>query len=377
MNHVKKGLGLGLNIRKKPNPSILDEDPPEKTKFQLGRKLVANQEFTALEKTDETVAEELQRIQSKHSQKSINMVQDALNEDANLFDYDAAYDGLKAQELYAKRQRDGVQDGSGQKKARYMEQLINSANERKKYLERAKERKLQAEREAEGDVFGNKEEFVTQAYLDKQKQLQEEEEAEKKQQEKERLDAASRDRPNAAFYRNLLDKRTAGAPLVLGDSNMSAALLASRKEEQDKEEEKLKKLQLASDSGLVLNDNAEVVDKRQLLTGGLNISSKAIQRKQLQEAAARDSERERREKDAQIRKREAEKRREADELARRHTVMALQQKERIVRQATEKEASKEKTALETLTKTSLDSSGIQDAKARYLARKAATEKKAD
>ncbi|KAJ3334057.1 hypothetical protein HDU91_002799 [Kappamyces sp. JEL0680] len=325
MNHVKKGLGLGLNIRKKPNPSILDEDPPEKTKFQLGRKLVANQEFTALEKTDETVAEELQRIQSKHSQK-------------------------------------------------------------KKYLERAKERKLQAEREAEGDVFGNKEEFVTQAYLDKQKQLQEEEEAEKKQQgglepaddlEKERLDAASRERPNAAFYRNLLDKRTAGAPLVLGDSNMSAALLASRKEEQDKEEEKLKKLQLASDSGLVLNDNAEVVDKRQLLTGGLNISSKAIQRKQLQEAAARDSERERREKDAQIRKREAEKRREADELARRHTVMALQQKERIVRQATEKEASKEKTALETLTKTSLDSSGIQDAKARYLARKAATEKKAD
>jgi len=47
------------------------------------------------------------------------------------------------------------------------------------------ERKIQKERETEGDEFGDKEEFVTSAYIKKMKEMQEAEEKEKREEQME------------------------------------------------------------------------------------------------------------------------------------------------------------------------------------------------
>lgn len=60
-----------------------------------------------------------------------------------------------------------------------MEDLIKASNKRKVYLERAEERKIQKEKEESGEMFADKEEFVTEAYLAKQKELRELEEQER------------------------------------------------------------------------------------------------------------------------------------------------------------------------------------------------------
>jgi coiled-coil domain-containing protein 55 len=67
-------------------------------------------------------------------------------------------------------------------KARYIDNLVNASVKRKIELERAEERKVQREREAEGSLFDDKEAFVTEAYKEKQKELKRLEEEEKKRE---------------------------------------------------------------------------------------------------------------------------------------------------------------------------------------------------
>ena len=50
-------------------------------------------------------------------------------------------------------------------------------------MERRTERKVQKEREAEGDEFADKEQFVTSAYKNKLKEREEEEEKERREAE--------------------------------------------------------------------------------------------------------------------------------------------------------------------------------------------------
>jgi len=63
-------------------------------------------------------------------------------------------------------------------KPKYIENLLRTAELRKVELERRTERKVQKERETEGDQFNDKESFVTPAYrakLAELKKLEEEE----------------------------------------------------------------------------------------------------------------------------------------------------------------------------------------------------------
>lgn len=63
-----------------------------------------------------------------------------------------------------------------------MESLLQTAAKRKIEQERIEERKVQKEREKEGDLYGDKEMFVTEAYLKKQEELKKLEEEERRRE---------------------------------------------------------------------------------------------------------------------------------------------------------------------------------------------------
>ena len=65
---------------------------------------------------------------------------------------------------------------------KYIQGLITSAATRKLDHLRAEEKMMQKEREAEGDLYNDKESFVTQAYKDQMEQVRKAEEEEKKRE---------------------------------------------------------------------------------------------------------------------------------------------------------------------------------------------------
>jgi hypothetical protein len=262
--------------------------------------------------------------------------------------YDAVYDDLKRKELLRKKLKDGV-GPDGQKKARYMQDLINASAKRKLMLEKQREKKIEKERETELELYGEKEEFVTEAYKLKKLELK------KLEEEERRRDAIesdpNRERDITGFYRGLLNQvERASGPLILGDQSMAIPL--------EEEEETIPAV-----SNTNLNDNEEIIDKRELLKGGLNINSKALKRKQIDNDRKSEQERQKR---AVI---DYEKRRVQEMQKERNRLYVEHQKVKI---ETEKllEKQKEKNELVSQLTSSTAKESISDAKARYLARKA-------
>lgn len=68
---------------------------------------------------------------------------------------------------------------------KYIHQLMRAVEERKKEQDRRDERKIQKERESEGEKFADKDAFVTSAYRQKLKEREEELEREKREAEME------------------------------------------------------------------------------------------------------------------------------------------------------------------------------------------------
>ena len=63
---------------------------------------------------------------------------------------------------------------------RYMQKLLQSAEQRRHQQERRIERQVQQEREREGDEFADKEQFVTEAYRQRLLERKQEEEQERR-----------------------------------------------------------------------------------------------------------------------------------------------------------------------------------------------------
>ena len=101
-------------------------------------------------------------------------LQKALAEDSSIFQYDEVYDNMKEKVAPTK-----------ELKPRFMGSLLKSAEDRKREKERRDEKKIQKEREAEGDQFQDRDSFVTPAYKEKLKELQQAEEREAKEQKAE------------------------------------------------------------------------------------------------------------------------------------------------------------------------------------------------
>nr|KAG5700393.1 hypothetical protein BaRGS_029645 [Batillaria attramentaria] len=103
----------------------------------------------------------------------------ALQEDPSVYEYDNIYDDIQAKKITT----DTKEAHKVDKKPKYITGLLKMAEVRKREEERRIERKVQREREEEGNKFEDKEAFVTSAY---KKKMQEQQEAE----EKERREAA-------------------------------------------------------------------------------------------------------------------------------------------------------------------------------------------
>lgn len=193
--------------------------------------------------------------------------------DPSIYDYDTFHTASAvAQRARKEETAKSTQDGQD-----YMTDLMAAAEQRKKDQLRAKDRLLQREREQEGDDYKDKDMFVTEAYKEQQAEMRKAEEEEKKREiEQERKKKAV---GMSGFHRTMMneeDKRhqdTLEAERKLKESGSSAGLL-SEDLDKEKSEADLAREAAAKGQNVELNEEGQVADKRELLSGGLNIVMK-------------------------------------------------------------------------------------------------------
>ena len=189
---------------------------------------------------------------------------------SSIYDYDAVYDSLKPVKQVTEADKD--------RKPKYMTSLLAAAAVRKRDATIAEERKLAREREAEGEEFADKEKFVTEAYK-KQQAANRVAEAEERERE-EREAKQNKNTGFTGFYKDLLEKdEKRHAEIVKAAEERGKAGPEAKVEEEvggEKSEAQIAREINEKKSGAVaVNDEGQVVDKRQLLKGGLNIVPKS------------------------------------------------------------------------------------------------------
>ncbi|KAF2686331.1 hypothetical protein K458DRAFT_402804 [Lentithecium fluviatile CBS 122367] len=208
---------------------------------------------------------------SASAQEAERRAREAVEVDATIYDYDAAYEALNAKKA-AKRAAE--REDAIQRKPKYMDNLFESAELRKKDQLRARDKQLQREREAEGDEFADKEKFVTSAYKAQQEEARKAEAEEKKRQEAE--DEKRRKFGMQGFHKQMLmeqEKRHQEAIEAAAELARSGVKIDVEEENEKTEAEIARELQ-AQGKDIILNDEGQVADKRQLLSAGLNIVAK-------------------------------------------------------------------------------------------------------
>lgn len=219
-----------------------------------------------------------------------------LEADPSIYDYDAAYDSFKAAKKFSSA-KDESAAGGGEKRPRYFDALQRAADVRERDRQIAEERRLQRERAAEGDEFKDKEKFVTEAYRKQQeanKRLQEEEERREEEERK-----RNKGRGMAEFYKGMLERGEREHEMLVkaaeeGKGRLDGGGEKGVKGEEEEEEEKKSAAERAREinalgGNVLVNEEGEVVDKRQLLKGGLNVAPKKkaeVQQEKERQAAA-------------------------------------------------------------------------------------------
>ncbi|PGH13089.1 hypothetical protein AJ80_06461 [Polytolypa hystricis UAMH7299] len=314
-------------------------------------------------------------LSSLHTSKKHAQTAEAL--DPSIYDYDNIYDTLHAQ-------KNPTTDSSSSSQAvpKYMTSLLRSAEIRKRDQLRARDRLLAREREAEGDEFAEKEKFVTAAYKAQQEEARrlEEEEAEREKEEEERKRKGGGG-GMVAFYKSVLERdgrRHEEVVRAVEEVGKKGPLPPPETGEKEKEEGAGKEGEAgeksaaqvavelnAQGANIVINEEGQVVDKRQLLSAGLNVAAKP-KPKPAPAAASRGwtSESARRPVDVHS-AREAQRNRQTD-------MVATQLEDRL-RQEQEEEEARRKELAERV-KSQKSGTDIQSAKERYLARKREREK---
>ncbi|KAL4867393.1 coiled-coil domain-containing protein 55-domain containing protein [Aspergillus spectabilis] len=219
---------------------------------------------------------EYTNLSALHSSKK--HASEAQDLDPSIYSYDAVYESLHAKP----EKKSNETTESGETVPKYMTSLLRSAEIRKRDQLRARDRLLAKEREAEGEEFDDKEKFVTSAYKAQQEELRRVEEEERKREEEEE----ERKRKNGGsgmvgFYRDLLARGEEQHEAVMKATDEAAKKISEGDGEapEKTEEEKKTEAQMAADlnakgAHIAVNDDGQVVDKRQLLSAGLNVAPK-------------------------------------------------------------------------------------------------------
>ncbi|GAW22263.1 hypothetical protein ANO14919_117990 [Xylariales sp. No.14919] len=188
--------------------------------------------------------------------------------DPSIYDYDAVYDSLKPEQK--------VTQEDVERKPKYMKNLIASAAVRKRDALIAEEKKIAREREEEGEEYAGMEKFVTEAY---KKQQEENKRIEEEERQREELEARRNQGGGmTAFYKDLLEKGDRRHAEVVKAAEERAK--SGLKTEDEAQEEKTKTdadiaREINEKGGTItINEDGQVVDKRELLKGGLNLGAK-------------------------------------------------------------------------------------------------------
>jgi len=187
--------------------------------------------------------------------------------DANIYDYDAVYDSLKPQKK--------VTEADKERKPKYMINLLAAAAVRKRDATIAEEKKLARDREAEGDEYADKEKFVTSAYKKQQEENRQLEAEEKIREEEEAK--KNKGKGMTSFYKGLLEKgeqKHAEVVKAVAERIKNGPGEDEEEVKEKTEKERVREMNEKSGGKIAVNEEGEVVDKRQLLKGGLNIVSK-------------------------------------------------------------------------------------------------------
>ncbi|KAF8334314.1 uncharacterized protein EI90DRAFT_2970765 [Cantharellus anzutake] len=196
--------------------------------------------------------------------------------DPTVYEYDEVYDQMK--EAQAKSKAAKVSEDS-ERKPKYIGSLLASAETRRLDRIRAEEVMIQREREQEGDMYADKERYVTQAYKEQMEMVRQAEKEEKEREEQERTKRGAGGMTH--FYAQLLQQSeeehaaSVAATTVKGPTfpDVPANLTITKPLKPAAKSDALL-AQLARDEGkeVELNDDSQIVDRRELLSAGLNLS---------------------------------------------------------------------------------------------------------
>lgn len=296
--------------------------------------------------------------------------QEAEQLDASVFDYDGVYDSIKQAERSVKQAK-LAEDAA--RKPKYVDGILESAEQRKRDRLRAEARTIQKQRLAEGDEFADKESFVTNAYKEQQAELAK---AEELQDKKEEAQQRTSSKGMGSFYRDMLNETSAArdaavAASLAGHTSTSASAASADAQTRERSDADLAKEAREKGLDVELNDDNQIVDKRSLLSKGLNLVSK--RRRPTQDDMDAPSERPLREsKQERDQRRRAEYEARMNRDAQRSGQSALIE-EQMMLELERKRALEEQEALRRekskIDARRNDSEAISQAKQRYLERK--------
>ncbi|KAK2070171.1 hypothetical protein P8C59_004690 [Phyllachora maydis] len=291
-------------------------------------------------------------------------------QDASIYDYDGVYDSLKL----AGQKSKASEDADGAKRPKYFGSIQRAAEVRERDRLIAEEKRLKRERDAEGAEFADKEKFVTEAYKRQQEENRRLEELEKRREEED----VKRNKGKGLqdFYKKMLTREEElHAAKMRAAEEARAAGWPSPAEGAAAEDEAKTDAELAREinekgGAVIINDDGEVVDKRQLLKGGLNVSSRKaaeIQREKARQAASSSDN-----AGAAWKSKGVYAPGGKQAMRERQTRMLEAQLEETLKRSREEEED-EKAKVELVSKSCKTGAEISSAKERYLARKRAAE----
>ncbi|KAF8682177.1 hypothetical protein RHS04_02161 [Rhizoctonia solani] len=343
------------------------------------------------------------------SRKAQRKMDAELKVDSTVFQYDEVWDGMKLAEAKAKAQKE---DNPEARKPKYMKNLLDSAATRRLDHLRAEEKLMQREREAEGDEFADKEKFVTQAYKDQMAEVRRAEAEEKAREEAERKKNKGLGGGMTHFYKRMLEDSsrshdaavaaTSSDPDPSSESAATAATSATSapgrigpapvtnltvtrpargpkplevapnpdevlKSGETRTNGETKTMITADGAEVEINDNNEVVDKRELLSAGLNLSAPNTRNLSLLRAIHGSGSKTTEEPVVAHRAAGvAASKEEIRKRQQRQLEAQLEEERKRVRDEQEREEREER---ERVVRRRNDESAVNDAKERYLARK--------
>lgn len=335
---------FGSNAPSKPSPGLT------RPKLKLSQK-----------KDEDDLRQDLSALQAAKAH-----VKAAEAVDSSIFDYDSFHD---AKTSVTEARKAAEKQDAIERKPKYIGNLLDAASRRKQDQQIAREKLLQKEREAEGDEFADKEKFVTGAYKAQQEETRRLEEEEKRRQEEEEKRKRQMGGGMQGFYRTMMDQQEQQrkATLDAAEKAEKEGVKAAQDEEKRKSDAELAAEMKSKGIVVHLNEDGQITDKRELLSAGLNVAPSGKSSNKHGSDHLRTGNKQ---TQSAFTSRSASSHHASRE--RQTRVMEEQLAERAKRAREEEE--EERAKLEKAAKSTKTEKDVVDAKARYLARKAARER---